>query len=398
MAGNHRVVALNVGTANIVAVQGLVDDSEQGRRTAVVEKITSIQTPKGSVRANGVYLPGAVVEAIKEMWRRDGLQTKNVIMGVDSRRLQSGVKWVPYYHPKDLAEVAQPDWVNFEAITPSPVDAKNSTIHHFVLRERTITDAATDKPTRQILLLVISVPKAETQAMANIAEDAGLEMVGTDLDALGMLRAASLPVREDKRVVDMLVDIGETFTTMLLHNNGNIRAVETVSGSAGESVTRAIADEVKRLGKEAGGRDLDPDEVKRTLAQLVLSYPDGPVTQKALGAARRQSMSLSGDLETFINSYLDGVNQVAASGEAQAAQHHEERGLASITLTGGGSFLHDLGPRLGDKESGGFNIPISQAGVSRAYVNVDGTPVKPHKDGVSVVSTVGLLTADRKAI
>ena len=391
MAGNYRVVALNIGASNIIAVQGLVDDAPQGRRTAVVEKIASIKTPQGALRSNGVHMPGALTEALRELWRREGFQTKNVILGTDSRHVQSGVKWIPYYHPKDLAEAAHPDWVAQQKILPNTADAKNTTIHHFVLRERTVRDTiGAGRADRQILMLVIAVPKAEPQALANVVEDAGLELIGMDLTALGMLRATSLPVREDRRVVDMIVDIGDTFTTMLLHVNGNLRAVETVAGSAGDSVTRAIATDIERLSKQVGGRDADPEEVKRTLALLAKDDPDNPITLKAIAASNRQAQSLVSDLGDFVTHYLRAVNEEGVG--------QEERGLKSVTLTGGGSFLFGLAERLGDQSAGGFDIPINQASVSSSFVTTEGGPVAPHKDGISVVSTVGLLTSDRRAV
>jgi Tfp pilus assembly PilM family ATPase len=395
MASNHRVVALNIGTSNIIAVQGLVKNAPQGERTAVVEKIATAPTPKGAVRSNGIHMPDVLVEALKELWRTSGLQTKDVVVGVDSRRVQSGAKWIPYYHPEDLAIAATTDWVKQQQILPSSADRSEADVFHYVLRERTVKDAATSQDQRQILLMVVGVPKSEPQAFANVVEDAGLEMVGMDLTALSLMRAARLTARdEDKRVVDMVVDIGDTFTTMLLHNSGNIRAAETVSGSAGESVTRAIAEDLKRMPKESGAHKVEPEQIKRTLGHLVKNNSEDPLTRRAQAAAERQANALMRDLDSFVTKYLEAVNE---TGGLPGGENNEERGLASVLLTGGGSALHGLAERLAQKE-GGFNIPVNHASVSRAFVNVDGSAVRPFENGISIVSTVGLLTADRKAV
>jgi len=396
MADNHRVVALNLGTANIVAVQGLVDDAPQGKRTAVVEKIATMPTPTGAVRANGVYNPAAITEALRELWRRDGLQTKNVIVGLDSRRIQSGLKWIDHYHPEDLAYAAKAAWVNAQQILPSKVDAQTSTIHHYVLRERDIENKATGLTTKQILVLIIAVPTVEAQALANIVEDTGMELVGMDLTALGMLRAANTPTYDDRRVVHMLVDIGETFVTMVLHNNGNVRAIDTTSGSAGDSVSRAIGEELSRMSRDLGASTLDPTHIKRTLGEMVKSNAEDPVTKRALAATVHQADGVFRDMDTFVSGYIRRVNEtpaITAPGSAPA-HNNEERGLMAIMLTGGGSILYGLGHQLEQ----GFNIPVSQALVSNSFAMPDGARVPAFANGTSVVSAVGLLTADRKAV
>lgn len=393
MASKKRVVALNIGSSNIIAVQGLVTDAPQGQRTAVVEKITSMPTPKGAVRANGIHLPDTLSESLADMWKRNEFQTKEVIVAVNSMRIQSGVRWVPYFPPDQIAEAAPGLAKQFQIVPNLKED--ESFVFNYVIRERTISGGG-KKNSHQMLLLVITVPKSDAQALSNVIEDAGLELVGMDVAAFGTLRGASLPGRGgDHRVVDMLVDIGQNLTTMVLHSNGSIRDIATVANSGGQSVTDAIGFELKEA--TSAMREFDPETLKRGLAESDASNPHDEVTIMVKEAVQRQATQVYRDLDQFVTRYLRAANDEDPQvvGDLPRSPGGEERGLSSITLCGGGSALYGLANRLSERDQDGFGILVGKASVSKAFIQKDNHPVPPFHSGVNVVSTVGLLTAER---
>lgn len=397
MAGSSRVVALNMGTRTTIAVQGLVTDGEPGKRTAVVEKIETIPTPPGAIRANGVFRPDALTQTLRQLWQERKLQTRNVVVGVDSRRVVSGVKWVSKMHPGDLARVVTPEWVQAQGIVSLPrVSAEDIHLSHYVLRTRNVQLPGEESPRQQMLLLVTALPMHEPQALANAVEDAGLELVGMDLTALGLLRGAHLAARSNPRETDLLVEIGETFETMVLHSGGNLRALDTRSGSGGADVTRAIMDEFTQMGRavQADKRVGDAEAFKHGFAQIERDDPSSPAVARIARLIRQRIGSTKADIEQFLSTYFN-----AANGAGTDLARDEEHGLKSITLSGGGANLHQMAIVLGSRaEDGGFDVTTTHAAVSTAFKLPDGGPVPPFANGSSIVSTVGLLTAERRGV
>lgn len=389
--GQRRIVALNIGTRNTVAVQGLVDDAPAGQRTAVVEKVATVETPAGALRESGVYSPQAIVAMLRDLWRTAELQTSDVVVGINSRLVTSGAKWVKRVHPEDLAVLATVEWLNSQQLFGGYQLRPDETVtKYFVLREREVRTGGMSEVEHEMLLMAAAVDRTPIQAMANIVEDAGLELVGMDLTAFAMLRGTRLVPREDSRVVDLLVDVGATFSTLVLHSNGNIRAVRTTSGNAGDDMTSAIADDLRSLSGYAGTL-ADAEIVKRTLSQAAASGDKSPVTTRALEATRARMGGLAVDITDIVRTYMEAANGRGPSGFEQL----EERGLSSITLTGGGAALYGLDRKLaGSRQEGGFDVSVGLGSVAPAFRMVDGGPVKPFVNGVSVVSTVGLLVAD----
>jgi len=382
---NKRVVALDVGTTNITAVQGIVDG-----RTAIVDKIASVPTPKGAVRSNGIHDVTALAEALKEMWRAHDFQTKDVIAGVQSRRVQSGVKWVEFFHPDDLAAVASPEWVQAQNILPGQFETNAVSVFHYVLRERIVRHDPAKPEQRELLLAAVVVPKDEPQALANAVEDAGLELVGMDLTAFGTLRGTALVPRDNTRSADIIIDIGSTFVTLIMHVNGNFRAVATIPGIGGDSVTDHVRKELARISGLTTTQSDRAEDLKKALAVLESNQPNEPATVATQQAVRAQAQGLMREIDQMLERFHAATNNIPGQ--------VEEHGLQSITLVGGGSALHNLTTTLADPSMGGLDIPVAVGATSQSFAWADGSGrIPPYVDGVSVVAALGLLLSDRKA-
>ena len=96
--GSAPVVGLDIGTSAVRAAQ-----VSAGRSGFSLTKFGQVALPPGAVVDGEIHDPGAVTEAIVQLWKRTKPRSKKVVVGVANQRVIVRQVDLPYLEEKDFA-------------------------------------------------------------------------------------------------------------------------------------------------------------------------------------------------------------------------------------------------------------------------------------------------------
>lgn len=349
-----RVIGLDIGTSSIKAAQ--VARVRGG--TLVVEKQAAVALPPGAVADGRVAQKdrGRVIEVIRALFDKADFATKDVILGLNS---SSGVFMnellVPLMRPEDMS-TALPGILT--TVMDSSV-VSESEISYTVVGEEQTGEG------RKLRVLIYAVRSDYADSLAEVAHEAGLNVVGADLNALAALRAVRVQQRPPRQV-DALVDIGGSVTSILIHHNGVPKMLLLDPDSASSTLNEKIAD---TLGYEH-------DDPRAEQAKIDDQHARGPVSQ----ARREYALSLAQKIATAFRAFIERSDDYDA--------------IANVVLVGGGAHLPELGGAL--KHSLG-TVPLAFAGVADEITTPNGGQVQrsENESGGDYLVAVGLATGTK---
>src|SRR2546430_6153142 len=91
-------IGLDVGSTAVRAAEV----ASNGRPSLV--RAAQVALPSGAVESGEIRDPGAVVDALRELWKRGGFKSKQVYMGVGNQRLVVREVILPWLPEKELRE------------------------------------------------------------------------------------------------------------------------------------------------------------------------------------------------------------------------------------------------------------------------------------------------------
>lgn len=279
-------------------------------------RIGQVPVPPGAVERGEVQAPEAVGEAIRELWRRAGLKSREVMMGVGNQRVVVREVSVPALPDKELEQS-----LRFQVQDLIPIPLEEAVIDYDRL------DEFEAEGRQMVRLLVVAAHRAMVDHHVASATAARLEPVGVDLIPFALVRSVGefdgLGLEPSEQGSEAVVDVGAEVTNICVHDRGIPRFVRILP-SGGTDVTRAVAASL--------GIDEEQAEMLKRGAPI-----DDPERREAV---RRTLHERAGALADEIRSSLDFYR----------AQTPGVR-IASLRTSGGGAkmpgFVEILSERVG---------------------------------------------------
>ena len=314
-----RAIGLDIVTTTVRAAQVSFD-----KRGTTLERFGQVALPPGAVRSGEVESPQIVAEALKALWSSAKFSTRNVSVGVASRRVVVRQVDLPAM-PRNELHAALPFLV--QDFIPMPVDSALLDMH--VLEE--IVSPAGAPMLRGLLVAASREMVEQTLEAVRLA---GLKPVSVDLTPFAVLRALGQAEAPIDAVADaeVLVDIGASVTNIVVHQGGVPRFVRILLMGGGNA-TEAIA---ARLG-------ISYEDAEYMKLHLSSGAPISTADQEAAAAALDQTTS------AFCEEVRGSLNYFTAA--------HGAARMARVLISGGGAGLVGLADRLEQA----IHVPVSEA-------------------------------------
>ena len=277
----------------------------------VVVRAAQVPLPPGAVEAGEVREPEVVAEALREVWGKAGVKTKQVYLGVANQRVVVREVAIPWLPEKELRQT-----LAFQVQEFIPMAADEAVLDYDALGEL-------DQGGRRMQrILLVAAHKGMVGALVEAALAAKLEPLGIDLTPFAVVRA----IGAGDETLDLespgdeaVVDVGAHITSICVHDRGTTRFVRMLP-SGGRDVTLAIA----------RGLGVEDDVAERLKRGQAVELPPAEDGQPLPGAEDVRRLAL-----TRAGSFID---EVRSSLEFYAAQAPGAR-IARVLVGGGGSRL-----------------------------------------------------------
>jgi type IV pilus assembly protein PilM len=352
---SSRVIGLDLGSSSIKAAQVL----QTGNGQYVVEHQAARPLPRGVVYDGYIQKEnrGLVSSVIQQMFEEEkGFTTKDVIIGLNSSART-------FMEEMDVPKVMDSD---IDEALPNIIAAKNPAFNENdnEIDYAVVGEVDTEHGT-MLRIIVFRALADYAEDMSKIVEEAGLNVVGSDFNALAALRAIAIEHRPDRQA-DGVIDFGANVLTMMLHHNGVPKMIVLDPDSAGSVATEKVAD---ALG-------LDEDDEQAEWYKINDDNAVGLVAQARNEYSKSTADRIANTFDKFIK----------ASPEIDS--------LAKVTLVGGGALLPNLSWFL--RKAFG-EVPMTYAAIdpSISSASPDGVRRQEPGSGGDYLVAVGLGTGAR---
>lgn len=292
----------------------------------VLVRAAQVALAPGIVDAGEVRQPEALAEALRELWSKAGVKSRQVFLGVGNQRVVVREVALPWLPEKELR-----DTLAFQVQEFIPMSADEAILDFDPLGEM-------DQGGRRMeRILLVAAHKGMVNALVEAALGAKLEPLGVDLTPFAVIRAVGTgdeALDLDSAGDEAVIDVGAHVTSICVHDRGTTRFVRMLP-SGGRDITLAIA---STLGIE--------DDLAERLKRGEPVEPAAPVAEGEPVPALPEPADVRRIALTRAGSFVD---EIRSSLEFYAAQVPNAR-IARVLVVGGGSrlegFLELLDERL----------------------------------------------------
>jgi type IV pilus assembly protein PilM len=271
-------------------------------------RVAQAPIERGAVANGEIRDPGAVADALRELWHRNKFHSKDVILGVANQRVivrEVLVQWLP---DKELRES-----LPFQVQEFVPIPLEDAILDFHVLEE------IEREGRRMLRILLVVAQKPMIEQMVAAVEAAKLKPAGLDLVPFAIVRSVGsidgLGLGSSQSGDEALVDIGADVTSICVHAWGVPRFVRILPSGGGE-ITRALSKAVQ-VSEE------DAERLKRANG----SEPDRDRVDMAKRAVATRAATFAEEIRSSLEFYL---------GQMPGAK------IGRVLVTGGGSKLSGL--------------------------------------------------------
>jgi type IV pilus assembly protein PilM len=304
-----RLVGLKIGASQLAAATVTNDGHSE------VVQVARENLDPGIVSAGELREPDLLADALKAFFSKHKLPKRGVRLGIATNRI--GVRTleiVGISDPKQLANA-----IKFRAQEALPIPIDEAVLDYQVLSESTNAEG---ESVRKILLVLAYRDLIDRYVSA--CKQAGIQLVGIDLEAFALLRALAAPREEAiaAQAALVAVTVGYDRTTFAV-SDGRVCEFTRVLDWGGHSLNVALARAL----------DLAPSEVeqiKRGLSLHGVEVPAGLTAEQAQTAREaltRQVQSFARELVSSLQFYQNQPGSL---------------GIGEIVLTGGTAHLQGL--------------------------------------------------------
>jgi type IV pilus assembly protein PilM len=301
--------------------------------------------PRGIVLGGEVRDIVALANELKAFFKKHKLPKRAVRVGIANNRI--GVRTIEVTGIEDPRQLANA--VRFRAQEALPIPVDQAVLDFQVLSE-TVEDGVNKK---RVLLVVAYRELVDSFAIA--CKQAGLRLVGVDLEAFALLRALTPPLElPGQRSALVALTIGAERTTLGV-SDGNACEFARVIEWGGTSLTVSLARAL----------DIEPEAAEILKTQLSLdgdTVPDGLTPEQA--AAAREALLAA----------LQGFSRELLSSLQFYQGQPDSLGIREVVLAGGTSLLQGLAPALSSLVGVSVRVGDPLVGVSVGKKLRGGTP------------------------
>jgi type IV pilus assembly protein PilM len=256
LAHDGHAIGLDLGATSVRAAS-LTIKVRDGRPEVQVRTLGGVPLPIGTVVNGEVVDRPALTAALKSLWKRYDIGSRDVILGVANPQVL-------------VRELRVPDLDAEQRARALPFQARDviaMPLEQVVLDFAPLGLPATD--TQLVEGLLVASPRAPVISAIKAVEAAGLKVVRVDLASFAVLRSSA----DGAFGVEVVIDLGAHLTTIVVHQNGIPRLVRTLA-RGGEELTARLAErlevsvEAAEDAKCANGLDTD-QEISAILKELV---------------------------------------------------------------------------------------------------------------------------------
>jgi type IV pilus assembly protein PilM len=260
-------IGVDVGSTAVRVAEVAVGD------IPVVVRAAQVPLPPGVVESGEVRQPEAVAEALREVWAKSGVKSKQVQLGVGNQHVVVREIALPWLPEKELR-----DTLAFQVQEFIPMASDEALLAFDPLGEL-------DQGGRRMMrILLVAAHKGMVNALVEAALAAKLDPQGIDLSPFAVIRAVGTGdegLDLDSSGDEAIIDIGAQVTSICVHDRGVTRFVRILP-SGGRDITLALAsglgvddDVAERLKRgervEVNGEGATPLPEPREIRQLALT-------------------------------------------------------------------------------------------------------------------------------
>jgi type IV pilus assembly protein PilM len=198
----------------------------------VIVRAAQVPLPPGVVEAGEVRQPEVVAEALRELWSKAGVKSKQVHLGVGNQRVVVRELALPWLPEKELR-----DTLGFQVQEFIPMASDEAVLDFDPLGEMD------QGGRRMVRILLVAAHKQMVNALVEAALAAKLDPQGIDLTPFAVTRAVGTGdegLDLDSSGDEAIVDIGAQVTSICVHDRGVTRFVRMLP-SGGRDITLALA-------------------------------------------------------------------------------------------------------------------------------------------------------------
>jgi type IV pilus assembly protein PilM len=340
---SKQVVGLKIGASQLAAACVSVNGS------ASVQQVARDGLPAGLVAAGEVRDVEGLGLALKDFFKKHKLPKRAVRVGIANNRI--GVRTIEVSgidDPKQLANA-----VRFRAQEALPIPVDQAVLDFQVLSE-SVEDGV---PKKRVLLVVAYRELVDSFALA--CKQAGIRLVGVDLEAFALLRALTPPFElPGERSALVAVTIGAERTTLAV-SDGHACEFARVIEWGGTSLTVALARAL----------EIEPEAAEILKTQISLDgskVPEGLTPEQATKAHEALVAALQGFSRELVSSLQFYQSQP------------DSLGIREVVLAGGTSLLQGLAPALSGLVGVSVRVGDPLVGVSVGKKLRGGAPDPSH--------------------
>lgn len=219
-------IGVDVGSTAVRVAEVAVGD------IPVVVRAAQVPLPPGVVEAGEVRQPEAVAEALREVWAKSGVKSKQVHLGVGNQRVVVREIALPWLPEKELR-----DTLAFQVQEFIPMASDEAVLDFDPLGE------LDQGGRRMVRILLVAAHKGMVNALVEAALAAKLDPQGIDLTPFAVIRAVGTGdegLDLDSSGDEAIIDIGAQVTSICVHDRGVTRFVRMLP-SGGRDITLALA-------------------------------------------------------------------------------------------------------------------------------------------------------------
>jgi len=312
-------VGLDIGTDHVRAAY--IKPSGSGFALA---GYGSVPLPFGSVVEGEIVDPQAVASSIRDLWKRFGIKSKDVAIGVSNQKVVVRLIDLPFMEKDELAGAIQ---YQAQDYIPIPVDEA-------ILSFERIGDYMTPADEHMMEVLLVAAQRDMISSAVSAVQSAGLKLAQIDVTAFALVRSLLGPVAsvlpdelEEQGSATGMIHITSGLTNIAVVERGVPRFTR-VSALGGNQFTQAVAnvlnltfDEAEDLKIKVGLPSLDG-------AEIVAPGIDPEIVRTAQEALEREANKFIAEVRRSLDYYLTQATQT--------------RTIKRIVLAGSGSQLGNL--------------------------------------------------------
>ena len=295
-----RVVGLKIGASQLAAATVVNNGAPH------LVHVARTDLEPGVVVGGEVRDPETLGAALKDFFKKNKLPKRNVRLGISTNRV--GVRTFELPAIADRKQLDNAVRFRAQEVLPVPV-------HDAVLDYRVLDEGPAPAEGTQRVLLVVTYRELVDRYVA-ACRDAGIQLVGIDLEAFALLRALTAPraVEAGPAAAIVAIAVGHDRSTLAV-SDGSICDFTRVLEWGGAKVNAEIARALNVAPSAA-------DSIKRLVGLTGDATPDGLSAEQAATARqaiRQQVHALAGELVSSLRFYQDqpgslGISEIVVSG------------------------------------------------------------------------------------